>query len=323
MPVTIQYRLPRTYDREPSSDVATFTPMSDILEHSRTLEALPTTALEDVHPHALDQTITFDEPTHTYSVQWKTQEFESSGSLSVSALYSQYFPKFDPNQALKSMRSDNRKRKYLGLTDKEILKQWEDSGTLAANIGSFCHLTLECFFNQSVDIRASPFNTFKVFQQFLEWFDMKSPRWVPFRTEFKMRSTAAERFTGMADMLFVDPCSTPPTLYLKMVDWKFSKEIVMASRFGMANDVCHGLPDCNFSKYSLQQNLYKYMLETYYPVWTFAGQAFTKVSVIEMTLLVLHDNQKSFQEIRIPDLGHIIVEIIRSRRLDVLKVSVV
>ena len=74
-------------------------------------------------------------------------------------------------------------------------------------------------------------------------------------------------------------------------DWKRSKHIDdgLKSRKKAKHCISH-LKDCNYSHYSLQLNLYKYILENHY-----------NQTVSDMFLVVLHPNNKSYQLIPVYD----------------------
>ena len=49
------------------------------------------------------------------------------------------------------------------------------------------------------------------------------------------------------------------------------------------------MDDCNYNHYVLQQNIYQWMLETFYPHWIWQGQSYTSVVVQSLELVVCHD----------------------------------
>jgi hypothetical protein len=101
---------------------------------------------------------------------------------------------------------------------------------------------------------------------------------IPWRTEMPIRSCNESRVVGVVDALFVPVeyrgVPTDGVLHLHMKDWKYS--------------------DCVTScleEYSLQLNMYKYILETYYVVdqpnsFVFNGQHFTRICIDSMELVV-------------------------------------
>jgi hypothetical protein len=257
----------------------------------------PTTlAMANIHP--LDSTIRFTEETHKYQVDFSGEGFESHDIISVSGLVHNYFPVFDPDDAIQKMmkgRNWNPGNQYFQLTPTEIKDLWKANANTASTRGTWLHGQLERYMN-GFPLRTMPYAHLVPLQQFFKWEQTYfTNQLVPFRTEIRFRSDSDLRLTGTADLLAVDPSHPAPAncggvLTLHIIDWKFSKEIKMTNTFQRGLGPCSGLPDCNFSHYTLQQNLYKWLLETKYNHWTWRGHSYTSVRVASMKLAVFHES---------------------------------
>ena len=128
-------------------------------------------------------------------------------------------------------------------------------------------------------------------------------------------SDASTKITGTADMLFVNApkmkelwalgTSPPPTtLHLILYDWKRSKKKLASdyNPFEQALWPLHHLMNTSLNKYALQQNLYKYLLETFYAPVTWQGHTYAQLHIDEMNLAVLHPDHSQPERVLCPDL---------------------
>ena len=86
------------------------------------------------------------------------------------------------------------------------------------------------------------------------------PNLIPYRTEWIIYDNEI-KIAGSIDMVFKNDDET-----LSIYDWKRSKLITRINnfnRFAIPYQICH-LPDSNFWHYSLQLNIYKYIIEKNY-----------------------------------------------------------
>ena len=266
------------------------------------------------NPHALDLTIKFIEKTHTYYVKFHTQPFSCEQVMSTSGFVGNYFSHFDPDKIVKNMGQRTRSTKYRGMTNEQIKEVWRKNGEEASTIGTNFHFLLESFYN-GMDLK--PFDNFKVIQQFRRWHAkyVVLHKLVEFRSEQRMRTNLKTRLTGTADMLFALPSQNPESGTLKLVlrDWKFSKKISFSSPFPGSYGCCSHLDNCNYSKYLLQQNVYKYMLEKFYTNWKYQGNVYPRVEIVDMALAVFHDLQDDYQHIDIPSVQNVVEEMFLDR----------
>ncbi len=284
--------------------------------------------LASLHPHALDSTIRFREDTHKYFVVWFLEkgQFTSTNTVSVSGFVHDYFPHFDADEVIAKMmkgRRWNSANKYWGMSPGEIKQLWASKGEVASSQGSKFHYLIECFYN-GMDL--APYRHFRVIRQFLRWHSSAvAGKLRPFRTEMRLRSGADLRLTGTIDMLYVEPDHPPPeetggVLRLHMKDWKISREIRRENPYGRGFGPCAGMPDCNFSHYTLQLNSYQTMLETHYTNFRYRGCVYPVVRVLSRELVVFHDERTEAEVVPVPRCESTIKEMM-ARRVSALAAS--
>lgn len=295
--------------RHTSTSTATSTSDTMLLDTNHLPDFEPTLLAQQT-PHPLDVTIAFEAVTHTYSVQYDPNEpFVSNDIISVSTLVHTHFPKFEPDEILRRMRRRRNwiQSPYYTMTDDAIKRYWEKLGRDASTRGTHLHFLLECHLNGYPLLVQSPFLELNEIQAYRRWytthFDGKGL--IPFRTEFRMRSNADLKITGTADLLAIAhdhaaPSKTNNVLTLHMIDWKFSKDIKTRNPYETGYGPCHGLDNCNYNHYMLQQNIYTWLLETFYSHWTWRGHLYNTVKVETMHLAVFHPNHNPHGYVYIP-----------------------
>ncbi len=157
--------------------------------------------------------------------------------------------------------------------------------TRARDLGTEMHERIEFFLDakltraQLLELAAT--NDAPELLQFIAWYDeWVVPRGLQvFRVELRVKDDDLE-VCGSIDALFLDP----QTDELIIVDWKRAKRIWHRGFNGAhCTGVLAGLADCNFIHYSLQQNMYRYIV-----------QKNTSRRVREMHLLICHPNQTTY-----------------------------
>jgi hypothetical protein len=91
-------------------------------------------------------------------------------------------------------------------------------------------------------------------------------------------------------------------------DWKRAKEMKMENPFSNGYGPAKDLPDCNYWHYTLQLNVYRWLLEKHYGL---------KIS--EMALVVLHPNNNNYKRFKLNRLEEEVEEMMECRRLAVLE----
>lgn len=242
---------------------------------------------KDIALHQANDEIEFFEEKHYYTVNGQRMTRSTTG------LVHEFFLPFN-SKAIATRMLNNPKffeiQKYKEYWEplkavskkdrvKTLMNLWENNGNEAAAEGTKMHKSIEHYYNTNV---TTDTKEFKMFMNFHEY--VLSKHYVPFRSEQLVWSLKYS-LAGSVDMLYVyknDLDTEVKRIWL--VDWKRSKEIKFegynnAMGFGPMSDK----QDCNFEHYSLQLNIYKYLLERVY-----------KIDIVRMTLIILHPKQEEY-----------------------------
>jgi len=234
--------------------------------------------LKNINKHERDDNIVFDEEPHIYYVS------NNPIKTSVTTLVHQYFEKFESDRIIDNMMNSRYwyKNKYFGMTKEEIKDQWSNNGLLATTEGTKFHKTIEQYYNKWE--LAHPDTP--EFGMFLEFAKDHENELTAYRTEWEIYDEKYD-LAGSIDMIFKNNDGT-----YSIYDWKRTKEIKMKNGYRK-----HGLhemlnyPDCNYIHYSLQLNIYKYMLETKYGL-----------NIRDMYLVCCHPDYDKYKKIEVVDL---------------------
>ena len=263
-----------------------------------------TTFLEEKNPHPRDIRVTFDEPTHIYTI-----DGSSDGVISVTTLIHKHFPHFDPDDVLKKMRASLKglNEKYKGLSDNEIKQLWNENGKHASERGTRLHKRIELYYNEVevADLSKLSLNETEIskeFQHFLNFNETIKNRLEPYRTEWSLFRKDL-KLAGQLDMLY--RIKKNPTKFA-LYDWKCVQEIKMDNRFEKGFGGLKHLDHCNYFHYSVQLNIYKRILETLYDI-----------NVVEMFLVILHPDNDSYKLVEIKELKREIDYIFKLRKKEV------
>lgn len=251
--------------------------------------------LSTINEHERDKYIHFDEPTHTYTIKG-THE----GYISVTKLIHYFFPEFDADEIIKKMKNSSKwtDSVYYGKSDEEIKNEWKQNGKTSSEAGTKMHLAIEQFLNNAHDIIDNDvlqsvewkyFGTFwKKFGNDLEPYRMEWEVWVE---ELKLAGSIDAVFRKKSDGTFL------------IYDWKRCKDIKTTNNFENAYYPLNHLPNTNYWHYTLQLNIYRWILETYYGM---------KIS--GLFLIILHPNNKSYIRMELNILHDEIQEMINCRK---------
>jgi len=249
--------------------------------------------LNTLNPHLRDSRITFDEPTHTYTIDGSSDKV-----MSVTTMIHSYFPHFNANETIKKMRLKGMPEKYKDMTDDEIKKLWNDNGKESSSNGTQLHKSIELFYNGDIDYIYNDVIP-KEFNHFLKFNESIKNRLKPYRTEWSI--FRKDLFlAGQLDMLY-EIIDKPGEFAL--YDWKRSKEIKFENKFEKGFDGLKHLENCNYIHYSIQLNIYKRILETLY-----------NINVKEMTLVILHPDNDTFIIINVYEMSKEIDFLFKDRK---------
>lgn len=252
-------------------------------------------SLAFVNKHDRDKHIIFDEPTHTYTIKGS-----HAGYISCTGFIHSFFGHFDPDAIIeKMMRSPKwRESPYYGMAPAQIKKQWNDNGRSASEAGTEMHLAIEQYFNGAEHLIPSNILANREWSHFLAFWNRFKDEIEPYRTEWEV-FVEEIKLAGSIDGIFRSKKDGSLLIY----DWKRSKEIKMENNFQSGLGPLAHLPDCNYWHYSLQLNIYRYILENYYGC-----------VVSDMYLVILHPNQQSYKRMRLNRMDDEVAAMIECRR---------
>jgi ATP-dependent DNA helicase PIF1 len=249
--------------------------------------------------HQRDERIKFEDEGHMYWIDGCNHNLKSTTTFIHS-----FFGEFDMSNAIKGIIQSKRygvdeTYEYYQMSEDMIRQKWKDANQL----GTFLHNTIEKILNNET-LNDTVLIT-KELEYFKTFWKEHELIWEPYRTEWLVFSEI-HRITGSIDCVFQDKV----TKNLIIVDWKRVKRLDKISfsgeKFGkIPLDL---LQDCNFIHYSLQLNMYKYILENYYGM-----------KVQSLFLLVLHPNNDTYIKIEIMDMINSIKQILEYRMNEIRK----
>ena len=225
-----------------------------------------------------DLCIEFDEPTHRYTVNGS-----SNGWISCTGFLHSFFPHFNADETIKKMMNGKNwvNSKYYGMTAAEIKAMWNASGKDASEAGTAMHLGIEMFHNgATIEQSIQDSIEWKYFQNF--WKECGEDL-EPFRTEWEVWSEE-HKLAGSIDMIYRKKSDGTFVIY----DWKRSKEIKTSNDWETGYGPVNHLPNCNYWHYTLQLNVYKWFLETFYGC-----------VVSDLYLIILHPDNKNYRRLRL------------------------
>ena len=250
---------------------------------------------KDAGHYAQDQYIDFEPEEHIYTYDGRER------LLPVSSLIAYFFEDFD------ALAAATRHEARYHIPVAETLDKWDRIGRIASEVGTFVHEQTENYFRDGTFETSYPFEyegTVEIisverekqhFLRFIEDYKIQ-----PYRQEWPVFD-AELNIAGTIDLICQEPDGTF-TIY----DWKRSSKVVNPSgqpivdAFGgrmSFNGI--SLPDTAFYHYCIQQNLYRYMLETHYGI-----------RVKAMNLVVLCPDYPSYYVVSVPKMDKVIEQIV-------------
>lgn len=255
---------------------------------------MTTSSLSISHPHIRDSAVRFDAAEHVYTIPHLHKKL-----ISVTTLVSHFFEPFDADSVIRCMMNSPKwpTSKYYGMPPDRIKELWATNGRDAAAKGTRLHAFIEaCYNNADVSSYADllPTPECAQFQRFVTdlgvaRIQQKDPV-IPYRTEWVVYDESIN-VGGTIDMVYKNLADGTYTL----VDWKRCKRIHKNAPTNhgrrMAKGIMSGLPDCNFTKYSMQLNVYRYIVEKVY-----------NMKVRDAYILSFHPDQTNYHMHRVdPD----------------------
>jgi len=200
--------------------------------------------------------ITFYEEKHKYYIDGKEL-------TSATRFIGKYKPTFDSEYWSKK-KADER-----GISQKEILAEWDYKRDFSCEKGTELHLYAENKLNNKV----APFNHDRVnallgegnkvhdaFKKltilFDQFYKVSFGKLIPVKSELVV-GDADLGICGMVDQIYYNE----KTGKLNIYDWKTNKEIKKSNRWQKFSKPISHLEVCEMNTYSLQLSLYKYIIE--------------------------------------------------------------
>jgi ATP-dependent exoDNAse (exonuclease V) beta subunit len=246
--------------------------------------------LSILNAHPRDKRISFEEANHKYFVNG------NSDYTSVTTVIKKFFGEFDADKVIEKMKiSGSFEKKYGDKTSEQVKDEWKTTGSEASARGTKLHKYIENFYNGIEDDAGEDLVAeSNMFYNFLQQVNLK-----PYRTEWYVFDEET-KIAGSIDMVFQLGEKT-----VAIYDWKCSKEIKTYNRYGNGAGPLRHLSDCNGNHYSLQLNMYKYILEKNYGL-----------KVVDMQLVVLHKTHEDYSLVKIGDMSREIQAICKMKRLE-------
>jgi len=265
--------------------------------------ALAWQRLAVLNKHGRDDRIQFEEESHTYTI-----DGTRAGWTSCTGFLHNFFGHFDADSCIAKMMKSPKwyESKYFGLTAEQIKKQWSDKGKASSEAGTRMHLDIEHFYNAMPYalvkdcVRTAASRSACAWSMTDGWAGMDVDKWAPaggaewdyyidyqqkhgskftpFRTEWLVFDEE-HKVAGSIDMVYMKPDGT-----LAIYDWKRIEELKTENKYQSGLGPVSHLPDTNYWHYSLQLNVYRYILQKHY------GYV-----VSELALVVLHPNNSSWR----------------------------
>jgi hypothetical protein len=250
-------------------------------------------AIRNRHPR--DNLIHFDEPTHVYTVKG-----ESKGWISCTGFLHGFFPHFDADDTIRKMMRSKKwpESKWYGMTPAAIKAAWDANGREASEAGTAMHLGIEMVMNGAEKQVVPEVKLTKEWEYFWRYWNKDSEIYEPWRTEWEVWDEDL-KLAGSIDMIYRNKKDGTFAIY----DWKRAKDMKMENPFGTGYGPVSHLPDTNYWHYTLQLNMYRWLLEKHY-----------NLKISEMALVVLHPNNKTYHKYVLNRLTDEIEGMVEARR---------
>lgn len=235
-------------------------------------------AFKNRHPR--DLCIEFDEPTHKYTINGNYD-----GWTSCTGFIHSFFPHFNPEKTIQKMMKSPKwpQSKYYGMTAEQIKAQWNSSGKEASEAGTAMHLGIEMHHNGAEHLVSEEIKQSKEWKYFVNYWKDCGDDLVPYRTEWEVWSEE-HKLAGSIDMIYYRKSDGKYVIY----DWKRSKEIKTNNDYESGYAPLDHLPNTNYWHYTLQLNIYKWFLETFYGL-----------EIADLYLIILHPDNKNYRRLRL------------------------
>jgi hypothetical protein len=184
------------------------------------------------------------------------------------------------------------------MSPQAIKAAWNANGREASEAGTAMHLGIEMVMNGAEDQVAAEVKPTAEWRYFQSYWKKDSEIWEPWRTEWEVWDKEI-KLAGSIDMVYRNKKDGTFAIY----DWKRAKEMKMENSYGSGFGPVKHLPDANYWHYTLQLNVYRWILEKHY-----------NLKISEMALVVLHPNNNSYKKYVLNRLEDEVEGMIEARR---------
>ena len=232
--------------------------------------------------------IAFEDETHKYH-----HPKDATGNaeyISVTTLIDKFFP-FDMDRFLKVKAKKER------ISEEEVLDEFRVNRDEAAEKGTIMHENIENFLKgKKYDDSSKEFELFKKFYD-----DTVLSKGFEFVEAEKKILLDKYNVAGTVDAIFKKPNKEE----FVIIDWKRSKKLLIDGHprkfgFGYALSELSHLDNSSYYKYALQQNIYKYILES------------NGMTISSMNLIVLHEDNDKYYRLSLNQLSDEVEVILNS-----------
>ena len=164
-----------------------------------------------------------------------------------------------------------------------------------------CILAIEMFLNDAAELIPAHVKTTREWSYFMDFWRDHGADLEPYRMEWEVWVEEI-KLAGSIDGIFRRRSDGRFLIY----DWKRSKKITTDNKFQSGLGPMSHLPDCNYWHYSLQLNVYRWILETYYGL-----------DVADMYLVIMHPDAKGYKRMRLNRMDAEVAAMVECRRLAV------
>ncbi len=238
--------------------------------------------------------------------------FEHVPWKSGSTLIKELQPPFDGRGAIANMKPANRRLKYPGMTDAQILAKWanQNEGSTASADGTALHRVLELFWNRvTIPQHIADTKEIQYFRKFLsEWKPFASGEVEIYRTEWQVWYPEV----GLCGTIDGVLCFRGDPTKIILFDWKRAKDELATQTNKWENFYApvSWLQKTHKNAYSLQLNLYATILRS--PHY--------QRRVVGLYLLRLHPDAASYELLQVPNMQREVTAILKWR-VEQLKVE--
>ena len=257
-----------------------------------------------LNKHERDQHIRFQEEGHIYYVKG------AAGFTSVTTFVHGFSKPFNQDAVIDKILKKEDKGQYEGMNAWQIKKLWRDNGRTSRELGTKMHLAIETYYNHLIKIGRNELDNSDYCiggylwdgleheaAQFKAFASGHYDKITPYRLEWCIYDEKL-KITGSIDAVFKNENGG-----YDIYDWKRSKEIKRGFN-NLQHPVLSALPDSNYWLYSLQLNLYKYVLEKNYGL-----------RIDNLFLVAIHPEFKTFQKHQAPNLRNELLELFKHENM--------